>query len=98
MDTIINQMQNLEVLEDSFLGKGLTIEKDFLQNLELSFQEKHFNQKIEFSYYVGKCCMCVYFESQSLPGRGDVLKLVELTGEHFSRKKKIENLVGMQIT
>ena len=43
MDAIINQMQNLEISEDSFLGKDLTIENDFLQNLELSFQEEHFN-------------------------------------------------------
>ena len=77
MDAIINQMQNLEMLGDSFLGKDLTIEKDFPQNLELSFQEEHFNQKIEFSYYVGKCCMYVSVESQSLPGHGDMLKLVE---------------------
>ena len=50
--------------------------KDFLHNLELSFQEEHFNQKTEFSYYVGKCYMCIYFESESLPGHGDALKLV----------------------
>ena len=90
MDAIINQMQNLEILEDSFLGKDLTIEKDFLQNLELCFQEEHFNQKIQVSYYVGKCCMCVSFESQSSLGHGDVLKLVDLTKEHFFRKKKIK--------
>ena len=77
MDPIINQMQNLEILGDSFLGKDLTIEKDFLQNLELSFQEEHFNQKIEFLCYVEKCCMYISFESQSLPGHGDMLKLVE---------------------
>ena len=64
------------------MGKDLTIEKDFLQKVELSFQEEHFNQKIGFSHHVGKCCMCVSFESQSLPGHGDVLKLVELTEEH----------------
>ena len=80
-------MQNLVISEDYFFGKDLTIEKDFLHNLELSFQEEHFNQKIGFSYFVGKCCMCVSFESQSLPGHGDVFKLVELTEEHFSRKK-----------
>ena len=74
------------------MGKDLTIEKDFLQNVELSFQEEHFNQKIEFSYYVGKCCMCVSLESQSLPGHGDVLKLVELTEEHFSQKKELREL------
>ena len=74
------------------MGKDLTIEKDFLQKVELSFQEEHFNQKIEFSYYVGKCCMCVSFESQSLPGHGDVLKLVELTEEHFSQKKELREL------
>ena len=60
MDTIINQMQNIEILEDSFLGKDLTIEKDFLQNLELSFQEEHFNQKIKLSYYVGKLHVCIF--------------------------------------
>ena len=90
MDAIINQMQNLEILEDSFLGKDLTIEKDFLQNLELCFQEEHFNQKIQVSNYVGKCYMCVSFESQSSLGHGDVLKLVDLTKEHFFRKKKIK--------
>ena len=88
MDTIINQMQNLEILEESFYGKYLTIEKDFLQNLELSFKEEHFNQKIEFLYYVRKCCRCVSFESQSFSGQGHVLKLVEVTEEHFSRRKK----------
>ena len=36
--------------------------------------------------------MCVSFESQSLPSHGDVLKLVELTEEHFSRKKKLREL------
>ena len=90
MDPIITQMQNLEISEDSSLGKGLRIKKDFLQNLELSFQEEHFNHKIEFLYYVGNCCMCVSFESQSLPGHGDVLKLIELTEEHFSSGKKIK--------
>ena len=39
MGAIINHLQNLEILEDSFLGKDSTSEKDFLQNLELSFQE-----------------------------------------------------------
>ena len=74
-------------MEDSFLGKDLTIKKDFLQSLELGFQEEHFNQKIEFSHYFGKCCMCVTFQSQSLPGQGDMLKLVQSTEKHFSRKK-----------
>ena len=36
--------------------------------------------------------MCVSFKSQFLPGHGDVLKLVELTEEHFSQKKKIREL------
>ena len=96
MGAIINQLQNLEILEDSFLGKNSIIEKDFLQNLELSFQEENFNQKTELSNYVGKCCICVTFESQSLPGHGDVFKQVELTEEHFSPKKKIKRtwLVG----
>ena len=54
-------MQNLEISKDSFLGKDLTTEKDFLQKVELSFKEQNFEQKIEFSYFVGKCCMCLSF-------------------------------------
>ena len=30
MDTITNLMQNFEISKDSFLGKDLTTEKDFL--------------------------------------------------------------------
>ena len=55
MDAITNLMQNFEISKDYFLGKDLTTKKDFLQKVERSFKEKNFKQKIEFSYYVGKC-------------------------------------------
>ena len=80
MNAKTNLIRNVEITTKTFY-------KDFLQNLELSFQEEHFNQKIESSYYVGKCCMCIYFESESLPGHGNALKLVELIEVQFSRKK-----------
>ena len=46
MDAIMNLMQNLEILKDSFLGKDLTTKKDFLQKVELSFKKQNFEQKI----------------------------------------------------
>ena len=67
MDAITNLMQNLETPKDSFLGKYSTTERDFLQKVELSFREQNFEQKIELSYYVGKCCMCLSFQSEYFP-------------------------------
>ena len=84
MDAITNLMQNLEIAKDFFLGKDLTTEKDFLQKVELSLKEQNFEQKIEFSYYVGKCCMCLSFQAEYVPSHEDVLKLVVQIEEHFA--------------
>ena len=87
MDAITNLMQNLEISKDSFLEKDLTTEKDFLQKVELSFKEQNFKQKNEFSYFVGKCCMCLTFQAEYFPSHEDVFKLVVLTEVHCSREK-----------
>ena len=92
MDAITNLMQNLEISKDSFLGKDLTTEKDFLQKVELSFKEQNFEQKIEFLYYVGYCCMCLSFQAEYFSSHEHVLKLVDLTEEHFAREKKLREL------
>ena len=42
MDAITNLMQNLEISKDSFLGKDLADDKDFLQKVELSFKYQNF--------------------------------------------------------
>ena len=73
-----------EISKDSFLGKDLTTEKDSLQKVELTFKEQNFEQKIEFLYYVGKCCICLAFQAEYFLSREDVLKLVVLTEEHFA--------------
>ena len=78
-------MQNLEISKDSFLGKDLTTEKDFLQKVDLSFKDQNFEQKTKFTYYVGKCCMSLSFQAEYFPTHEDVLKLVVLTEEHFTR-------------
>ena len=65
MGAITNQMQTFEISEYSFLGKDLTIEKDFLQTLELSFQKEQFNQKIEFSIML-ESVACVYLLNGNL--------------------------------
>ena len=79
MDEILNLIQNLEISKNSFLGKDLTTKKDLLQNVESNFKEQNFEQKIEFSYYIGKCCMCLSFQAEYFPSHEDVLKVVVLT-------------------
>ena len=86
LDETTNLIQNLEISKASF-WKDLTTEKDFLQKVELNFKEPNFEQKIEFSYYVGKCCACLFFQVEYSPSHEDVLKLVVLTEEHFAREK-----------
>ena len=88
MDAVTNLMENIEIWKDSFLGKDLTTEKDFLQKVELSFKEQNFKQKVEFLYYVGKCCMSLSFQAQYLPSHEDVVKLVALNEEYFAPQKK----------
>ena len=85
-------MQNLEISKNSFLGKNLETEKDFLQKVEISFKEQNFEKKIEFSYYVRKCCMCLSFQAEYFPNHEDVLKLVVLTEEYFAQEKKFREL------
>ena len=53
MNAKTNLIRNVEISTKTFY-------KDFLQNLELSFQEEHFNQKIKLSYYVGKLHVCIF--------------------------------------
>ena len=79
MDEILNLIQNLEISKNSFLGKDLTTKKDLLQNVEFNFKEQNFEQKMEFSYYIGKCCMCLSFQAEYFPSHEDVLKVVVLT-------------------
>ena len=86
MDAITNLMQNLEISKDSFLGKDLTTEKDFLQKVELSFKEQNFEQKIEFSYYVGNSCKCLSFHFKQ--NISQVMKTY-LAEEHFALEKKL---------
>ena len=92
MDAIANLIQNLEISKYFFLEKDVTNKKDFLQKVELSFKEQNFKQKIEFSYYVGKCCMCLSFQIEYFPSHEALFKLVVLTEEHFAREKKIREL------
>ena len=78
-------MQNLETSKNSFLGKDLTTDKEFLQKVDLSFKDQNFEQKIKFTYYVGKYCMSLSFHAEYFPNHENVLKLVVLTEEHFDR-------------
>ena len=54
MDAVTKQMHNLDISNGSLFGKNLTAEKKFLEKLFISFQQEKFNQKFDFSYYIGK--------------------------------------------
>ena len=88
MDAVTKQMQNLDISNDSLFGKDLTAQKEFLEKLFISFQQEKFDQKFEFSYYVGKHYISLCFERESLITHGDATKLVDLTEEHFAFIKK----------
>ena len=79
MNEILNLIQNLEISKNSFLGKNLTAKKDLLQKVEFSFKEQNFKQKIEFSYYIGKRCICFSFQAVYIRSHEDVLQIVVLT-------------------
>ena len=63
MEAITYQLQNLEISKDSLLGKDLKIENQFLHNFKLSFLNVDFEQKLEISYRLGRCCMYLFFDS-----------------------------------
>ena len=90
MDAVTKQMQNLVISNDSLFGKDLTAEKNFLEKLFISFQQEKFDQKFDFSYYVGKQYISLCFERESLITHGDATKLVDLTEEYFASIKKLK--------
>ena len=48
MDTVAKQMQNLDISNDSLFGKDLTVEKEFLEKLFISFQQKNLIKNLIF--------------------------------------------------
>ena len=87
MDAIANLIQNLEISKGSFLGKRFNKRERLSTKGRIIFKEQNFEQKIEFSYYVGKCCMCLSFQVEYFPSHEDVLKLAVLTEKHFVQEK-----------
>ena len=87
MEAITDRLQNFEISKDSSLGKGLTIEKQFLHNFKLSFLNVDFEQKIEISYCLRRCCMYLFFYSQSTISHSDLSKLIAFTEVSFGHEK-----------
>ena len=70
-----------------FIRKDLTIETPFLHNFKLSFLNVDFEQKIEISYRLRRCCMYLFFYSQSTITHSDLSKLIAFTEVSFGHEK-----------
>ena len=92
MEEITNQLQNLEVSKDSLLGKDLTIEKRFLHNFKVNFLNVNFQQNVELSHHVRRCCMYLFFDSQSTLNHSNATKLLEFTEVSFGQEKNLREV------
>ena len=61
-----------------------------MEKLFTSFQQEKFDQKFDFSYYVGKHYISLCFERESLITHRDATKLVDLTEEYFASIKNLK--------
>lgn len=87
MEAITNQLQNLETSKDSLSGKYLTIERQFLHNFKVGFLNVTFEQKIEILRRARRCCMYLFFDSQSALNNSDASILVEFAEVSFGQEK-----------
>ena len=73
MDTLTNQFENLDITENSLLGKDLSAERGFVDEVEEKLKELNL-EKINLLHYIRKAVMCITFEGESLPSYDDTFK------------------------
>ena len=84
-------MKNLDVIENSLLGKDLSAERSFADEVEEKIKELNL-EKNNLLHYIGKAVMCITFEGESLPSYDDTFKIIKLTEETFALKKKLRKI------
>ena len=67
--------------------RNLTIKKQFPHNSKLSFLNVDFEQKIEILYRLGRCCVYLFFDTQSTINHSNLSKLIEFTEVSFGHEK-----------
>ena len=66
MDALTNQFANVDITKNSLLGKDLSAERGFVDEVEEKLKELNL-EKINLLHYIGKAVMCITFEEESLP-------------------------------
>ena len=84
-------MKSLDVIENSLLGKDLSAERSFADEVEEKIKELNL-EKNNLLHYIGKAVMCITFEGESLPSYDDTFKIIKLTEETFALKKKLRKI------
>ena len=84
-------MKNLDVIENSLLGKNLSAERNFVYEAEEKIKELNL-EKFNLLHYIGKAVMCITFEGESLPSYDDTFKIIKLTEEIFALKRKLRKI------
>ena len=91
MNTLTNQFENLDITENSRLGKDLSAERGFVDEFEEKLKELNL-EKINLLHRIGKAVMCITFEGESLPNYDDTFKIIKLTEETFVLKRKLSKI------
>ena len=91
MDILTNQFEHLDIIENSLLGKDLSAERGFVNEVKKKIKELNL-EKINLLHYIGKTVMCITFERESLPSYDDIFKIIKLTEETFAWKRKLRKI------
>ena len=66
MNTLTSQFAGLDITENCLLGKDLSVESGFIDEVEKKLKKLNI-EKISLVHYIGKAAMCVTFEGEFLP-------------------------------
>ena len=91
MDTLTSQFVGLDITENCLLGKDLSVERGFIDEVEKKIKKLN-TEKVSLAHYIGKAVMCVTFEGESLPNHEDTIKIIMLTEETFALKRKLKTI------
>ena len=64
MDTLTTQFVSLDITENCLLGKDLSAERDFIDEIEKKLKQLNI-EKVKLLHYIGKAVLCVTFEGKS---------------------------------
>ena len=97
VESLIKQLEEVNINDDCFLGKDLPYQKKFLEKIEEKIEKEI--PGFEISYFFRKGSMALCFEISSTNekiAKDLLLKIDWLMDEHFFKKNGLRELDGVQ--